>query len=99
MHAIHRHKLLGQSIGDAEVILWRARDATDNLTRADAPKLLINPLARQTPPVGVHAHLQRWMIENGWCPVNGMDLRHQSRVNKAGVLEEFFIRPRGIGTM
>src|SRR6266702_3790656 len=82
MHAVDGNKLLWKRVGDSKVILLRTRNAADDLTFTDAPEKLVDLFACQSPPVGVHADVQRGVIENGGRPVDRVDLCHKGHIDK-----------------
>src|SRR2546421_10632341 len=69
MHAGDRNKLLRKRVGHPEVILFRAWDAADDLAITDTPKNFVDLLTCQSPPVGMHATVQRGGVAQGRGPV------------------------------
>src|SRR2546421_11933446 len=91
MHAVDGNKLLRKRVGHPEVILFRAWDAADDLAIIDAPKNFIDLLTCQSPPVGMHANVQRGSIENGRCPVDRVDLCHEGHVDEPGMVKQIIV--------
>src|SRR5438105_5281153 len=96
MHAVDGNKLLSKRVGNSEMILLRTGNAADDLTVTDAPEQLIDLLACQSPPVGVHTNVQRGVIENGGRPVDGVDLCHKGRIDEPGTAEQVIVCTGGV---
>lgn len=44
--------------------------------------------ADDSPPVGVQRNIDGWVVEDSWCPLDGVDFGHQCTVDYAGGVEE-----------
>ncbi len=94
VHSVNRNEFFGEGIRDVIVVDSGSRDATDNLTRLrDAAERLSYLFAYKTPPVGVESNLDCRMMQNGWRPFYGMDLCHQSDVDKASSVKQLITIP------
>jgi hypothetical protein len=96
VHPVDGDELLRDGVGDPEMVLGRAGDPADHLAAAHPSEELVDPLARDAPPVGPHANLQGGVAEDSSSPFDRVDLREQCRVDEPGVVKEVVIRPGGV---
>ena len=74
----------------------RAGDpAHDVVGRAPAEQL-VEPLALEAPPVGAQREHRRRVRDDGRRPVDGVDLRHQRRVDEPGLVVEILVVELGV---
>ena len=55
----------------------RAWNTVEDLVVAESSEHLRQCLTDKAPPIRIHAQLKSWMGQNGWCPLYGVNLRHE----------------------
>src|SRR5215211_8212184 len=70
-----------------------ANDAADQLAIADASQEPLDRLSGQPPPVNVQAAARGGVVEEGWRPLDRVNLRQQCRIYEPGAVEQVVVGP------
>ena len=92
-HAVDRHELLGEGVGRCDD--WcPTRDAAHHRSRETEDVLEL--IAREPVPVGVHRLVGDRIRQNRRRPFHGVDFGDESNVDQAGLAVQLFVAPIGM---
>ena len=75
------------------VVRRSTHNATENFVSIQKMKNLLQVFADYSVPIDMHGRNHGGMRQNSRRPFHRMNLRHQRRIDQAGLLKELFVAP------